>query len=99
MKNQAVLLPIVAKYFEKDPAAAAHSLETMSEEQAVEVLKTISPSMATETPISKSVAKRRICPFFASNKIWDKIGNVLFHVNTKSHFMGKIAIFGGKLDV
>ncbi len=39
MPKQKLLLPFVQKYFEKDPASAAHNLEAMSEQEAVEVLK------------------------------------------------------------
>src|SRR3990167_1437759 len=48
MKKQTLLLPIVQRYFESDPIAAAHSLETMDDEDAIEVLKTIPPNLATD---------------------------------------------------
>jgi magnesium transporter len=48
MKKELPLLPIVQKYFENDPLAAAHSLETMDEENAIHVLKTIAPNLATD---------------------------------------------------
>jgi magnesium transporter len=48
MKKQTILLPIVQKYFENDPVAAAHSLETMDEDDAIEVLKTIPANLATD---------------------------------------------------
>ena len=41
-------MPIVQKYFESDPIAAAHSLETMDEDDAIEVLKTIPAHLATD---------------------------------------------------
>lgn len=43
---QAPLLPVVRNYFEHYPSAAAHALETMGSEEAVEVLKSLPPSMA-----------------------------------------------------
>jgi magnesium transporter len=48
MKASIPLLSLVQKYFENDPAAAAHALETMSPEEAVEVLKNIPLAMATK---------------------------------------------------
>lgn len=42
------LLPIVKKYFENDPIAAAQSLETMSEEDAVSVLKALPVSLVSK---------------------------------------------------
>ena len=47
VKNNA-LVPIVEKYFERDPVAAAHALEAMGSGDAVEVLKTIPFTMTTE---------------------------------------------------
>ncbi len=46
MPESAPLLPLVQKYFEHDTAAAAHSLETMAENEAVEVLKALPPQLA-----------------------------------------------------
>lgn len=46
MPESAPLLPLVQKYFEHDTAAAAHSLETMAESEAVEVLKALPPQLA-----------------------------------------------------
>lgn len=46
MKKDAHLLTLVHKYFEEDPIAAAHTLEAMTSDDAVEVLKSLSPSMA-----------------------------------------------------
>ena len=48
MPRNNALLPIAEKYFERDPVAAAHALEAMGSGDAVEVLKTIPLSMATE---------------------------------------------------
>lgn len=42
------LLPLVEKYFETDPVGAAHHLETMSEEEAVSILKTLPPRLSAE---------------------------------------------------
>src|SRR3989338_2740507 len=42
------LLPIVLKYFETDPVAAAHTLEAMPEADAVSVLKSIPPSLTAQ---------------------------------------------------
>ncbi|HXV27987.1 MAG TPA: magnesium transporter [bacterium] len=42
------LLPLVKKYFESDPLAAAHSLETMAEEEAVAVLKALPPYLSAQ---------------------------------------------------
>ncbi|MBI5149861.1 MAG: magnesium transporter [Candidatus Omnitrophica bacterium] len=46
-KNNA-FLPLIEKYFERDPVAAAHVLEAMSSSDAVEVLKTIPLSMTAQ---------------------------------------------------
>ena len=48
MTTHKSLLPIVKKYFESDPLAAAHSLEAMSEEEAVAILKTLPPSLSAQ---------------------------------------------------
>ena len=48
MRKRSSLLPIVRKFFDADPAAAAHSLETMEEEEAVEVLKGLPPSLSAK---------------------------------------------------
>jgi len=44
--NSAALLPVVKCYFETDPNGAARSLETMPEEQVVEVLRALPPALA-----------------------------------------------------
>ena len=46
-KNNA-FLPIAEKYFERDPAGAAHALEAMDPGDAVEILKTLPSGMTSE---------------------------------------------------
>ncbi len=46
MKKGSSLLPLVRKYFENDLVAAAHSLEAMSEKEAVAVLQGLPSSLA-----------------------------------------------------
>lgn len=46
MTEKAPLLPIVQKFFEHDTTAAAHSLERMTEEEAVEVLLALPAPLA-----------------------------------------------------
>jgi magnesium transporter len=46
MAESGSLLPLVRKYFEQDTQGAAHSLERMSEEEAVSVLKALPASLA-----------------------------------------------------
>ncbi len=41
-------VPIIQRYIQKDAADAAHYMETMGEDQIVEVLKQLPPSMAAE---------------------------------------------------
>jgi magnesium transporter len=48
MSRKGSLLPIVRKYFEKDPVTAAHSLEGMSEEEAVGVLIALPPQLSAQ---------------------------------------------------
>ncbi len=48
MRSHTPLLPIVRKYFEDDPRKAAHSLETLSEEEAVRVLKTLPSVLSSQ---------------------------------------------------
>jgi magnesium transporter len=48
MATQTPLLPLVQIFFESDPAAAAHSLETMEEEEAISVLKALPLSLSAE---------------------------------------------------
>lgn len=42
------LLPLVRKFFEHDPVAAAHSLETMEKSEAVSVLKAMPPALSAQ---------------------------------------------------
>ena len=44
MPETAALLPLVQKFFEKDVVGGARSLETMPEEQVVEVLRNLPPA-------------------------------------------------------
>jgi magnesium transporter len=46
MTEKSPLLPLVEKFFEHDTVAAAHSLERMAEEEAVEVLLSLPASLA-----------------------------------------------------
>ncbi len=39
------VLKLANKFFEYDPEVAAHILETMDEEEAVEILKALPPSL------------------------------------------------------
>ena len=48
MSARTSLLPIVRKYFEDDPLAAAHSLEAMSVEEAINVLKALPPTLSAQ---------------------------------------------------
>ena len=48
MSAKKSLLPIVKRYFENDPIAAAHSLEAMTEEEAADVLKALPPSLSAQ---------------------------------------------------
>src|SRR3989338_1892796 len=41
MTTKPSLLPLIERFFELDPVAAAHTLESMKEEEAVEVLKVL----------------------------------------------------------
>ena len=42
------LLPLAQSYLEHDPQAAAHCIETMSEQEALLVLKALPSNLATE---------------------------------------------------
>jgi magnesium transporter len=46
MEANSPLLPFVTKFFEYDPLTATHTLEIMDEEEAVEILKTLPPSLS-----------------------------------------------------
>jgi len=48
MPETTALLPLVQKFFEKDPTGAARSLETMAEEEVVEVLRALPPALAAK---------------------------------------------------
>lgn len=48
MSENSALLPLVQKFFEKDIIAAARSLETMPEEDVVQVLRSLPPAMAAK---------------------------------------------------
>ncbi len=47
MSKQTALLPLVHKFFEHDAAAAAHSLERMDDEQAIQILAALPPTLAS----------------------------------------------------
>lgn len=42
------LLPLVQRYFEIDPAGAAHSLETMDDGEAIAAIRSLPPALAAE---------------------------------------------------
>lgn len=44
--TKSTLLPLVRKYFENDPLAAAHALESMSESQATQILNELPPNLS-----------------------------------------------------
>jgi len=48
MTIRSPLLPLLRRYVERDPAAAAHMLETMEEGEAVSILKALSPQLCAE---------------------------------------------------
>ncbi len=48
MIKRTALLPLVQKYFESDPAQAAHSLETMSEDEAIQVLRALPANLSAQ---------------------------------------------------
>jgi magnesium transporter len=48
MSSRTPLLPLVQKFFESDPVAAAHSLETMDEAEALTVLKALPPALSAQ---------------------------------------------------
>jgi magnesium transporter len=55
------------KYLQQDPRGGAHVLETMSEEEALEVLRAVSPTLAAETltrmsDVSTSVLLQKLSP-------------------------------------
>lgn len=66
MRKRASLLPIVRKFFDTDPAAAAHSLETMEEDEAAEVLRGLPASLSARAfphlQVSHAVALLREVP-------------------------------------
>ena len=48
MANREIFIPIIQKYFERDPVEAARQLEAMSHKDAVNVLKAISPALSAQ---------------------------------------------------
>ena len=48
METRIPLLPMIRRYFESDPAGAAHSLETMNMNEAVSVLNALPPSLVAQ---------------------------------------------------
>ena len=48
MDDKTPLLPFVTKFFEYDPLTATHALETMEEEEAVEILKNLPASLSSK---------------------------------------------------
>ena len=68
------LLPIVVRYVQVDPVAAAHNIETLSEEHAIEVLESLSSSDLEKVLVQLS-------PSFISNLVQkissEKVGPIL----------------------
>jgi len=48
MPHRSVFIPLVQKLFEHDPVAAAHSLETMKESDAIKVLRALPPGLTAD---------------------------------------------------
>lgn len=48
MATRTPLLPLVQKFFESDPVAAAHTLETMEDAEALSVLKALPASLSAQ---------------------------------------------------
>lgn len=63
MNKRQALLPIVRHFFDVDPAQAAHTLEGLPEEEAVEVLQGLAPTLAARafphlsTPLAASLVR------------------------------------------
>ena len=77
MVARTALLPLVQKYFENDSLAAAHSLESMSEEEAVSVLKALPPSLSAKAfpflQVTYAAALLRGIPPSLFNEIVEKL--------------------------
>jgi magnesium transporter len=48
MAHRSALIPLVQKFFENDPVAAARSLETMKESDSIKVLRALPPALTAE---------------------------------------------------
>jgi len=65
MPQRSALIPLVQKFFEHDPIAAAHSLETMKESDAIKVLRALPAGLTAE-----------VFRFFSANQAAELIKDV-----------------------
>jgi magnesium transporter len=75
--RKTALLPIVKRYFESDPPAAAHALESLGEDEAADVLKHVPAGLAAAVirHLHDSLAARLLqrMPFPAFREIMQKL--------------------------
>jgi magnesium transporter len=88
METKTPLLPLVKRYFERDPLAAAHALETMDTEEAAKVLQALPPYMAVEALNHMSDAYAGELLEKVPSAIFKKIGNRLDSQKTASILLG-----------
>ncbi|HEX3034741.1 MAG TPA: magnesium transporter [Thermodesulfobacteriota bacterium] len=77
METNTSILPFVNKFFEYDPAVAAHILETMTEAEAVAILSTIPTSLSANVlrylPVSQAIALLKEVPNPLFKEIVEKL--------------------------
>jgi magnesium transporter len=78
--NRKALILMVRQFFEQDPTLAAHSLETMDEEQAVSVLSALPPSLVSEIfPLLQPEIAARMMQHLSE----DQLGSVIPRLNAE----------------
>ncbi|UCD34267.1 MAG: magnesium transporter [Nitrospiraceae bacterium] len=75
--SHAPLLRLVKQYFEQDPLAAAHTMETMGSDDAAEVLKYLPSAMAAKTLVLLNDAFAAVLLEKVPESTFRKIGNRL----------------------
>jgi magnesium transporter len=88
METKTPLLPLVKRYFERDPLAAAHALETMDTDEAAKILQVLPPYMAVEVLNHMSDAYAGELLEKVPSAVFKKIGNRLDSQKTASILLG-----------
>jgi len=87
MPESTAFLPLVLKFFEKDLVGAARSLETMPEEQVVEVLRRLPPAVAAKAVHQLQVTYAAAVLKDAESDLFTEIAELLDSQHAATIFM------------